>query len=112
MSTLRITGPVPAEGTQWCAPCVMLAKQALHDEHLDGMREALADGRPGIKTWHITPGQLEPAITTGIWGDAPNMPPMPVCWTHAAGINLKARSALELPNGAVPLPKGLIKGQG
>lgn len=112
MSTLRITGPTPDDGRQWCAACVMLAKQELHDEHMDGMREALADGKNGAKLYHVTPRMIEHAVTVAVWGDEPNMPAMPVCWSHVAGIILKAKSALEVPSGTMQLPKGLIKGQG
>jgi hypothetical protein len=112
MSTLQVTGLQPDDGKQWCAACVMLAKQALHEKHLPDMIAALKDGKNGIVRFHVTPDLLQHAITIAVWGDAPNMPPMPVCWTHAAGINLKAKSPLEVPNGAIPLPKGLIKGQG
>ncbi len=112
MSTIKVTGPQPDDGRQWCAACVMLAKQELHDDQLPAMQGALRDGKTGTILFHANSTAVEPAVTLAVWGDAPNMPPMPVCWTHAAGINLKARSPLEVPNGAIPLPKGLIKGQG
>lgn len=109
-----MAGPGPEDARRLlCAACVMLAKQQLHENVMDEMRAALADGKTGRKKFMIPPGMLmEDAVTVAIWGDSPQLPPMPVCWTHAAGITLKPRSMLDPGNGAIPLPKGLIKGQG
>ena len=115
MTRVHIVGPAtPNPGEYWCAACVMLAKQAVHDEHGAEMSRLSGDGRDGVKVYVVpSTAHLNEAVTIGIWGDFPQLPTMPVCWTHAAGVKAQSPLAAGLGNGGPVIPPpGFVKGRG
>lgn len=100
MADIFFDGPQPPIGKQWCSVCVMLAKQAVVHEHQDEVKAtamAPADA-PAVRILVDTISrqvELAPAVTSAISTVAPHFGPLPVCWSHAIGLEL-------MPGGVAP----------
>lgn len=99
MADIFFDGPQPPIGKQWCSVCVMLAKQAVVHEHQDEVKAtamAPADAEAvRILVLHTGKTELAPAVTSAISTVAPHFGPLPVCWSHAIGLEL-------MPGGVAP----------
>lgn len=92
MADIFFDGPAPPAGRQWCAACLMLAKQGAVQANQDAVRAAAmaGDDAPAVRI-RVDIGrttELAPAVTTAISTIAPQFGPMLVCWSHAIGIEL------------------------
>lgn len=112
MSRVWITGlPDPPDGKQWCVMCVMLAKGIINERNARAYAEVNADGKDSDQWISVRePFALQPAQVRAIAAEMPQAGVLDLCWTHAAGITLKAQSQIAQANG--PLPPGLIRGRG
>lgn len=91
MADIFFDGPAPPAGRQWCAACLMLAKQGTVQASQDAVRAAALapDSDPPVRiTVDTREAELAPAVTTAISTIAPQFGPMLVCWSHAIGIEL------------------------
>lgn len=90
MADIYFDGPQPPLGRQWCAACLMLAKQDAVRENQDAVRAAAIapDGSPAVRIHVDVSGELACAVTTAITTIAPQFGPMLACWSHAIGIEL------------------------
>lgn len=100
MADLYFDGPEPPEGKEWCAVCVMLAKQhVVHEQQaMVSLASRSAEDAPAVRVTmarNLTGFELKPAVTHAISTVVPQFGALPVCWSHSLGLEL-------MPGGVAP----------
>lgn len=99
--------PEPPPGRSWCMACVMFGKAQVNNQMHEHVARLAADGKDGeVRLQPVVP-HLEPATVRGLCSQLQDLGILELCWTHVAGIELKAISPLDprfngAGNGAPP----------
>lgn len=94
MADIYFDGPEPPPGREWCAVCVMLVKQHVVAEKQELVRQASVSDAdaPAVRVTmapHMTGQELNTAVTHAISTVVPQFGALPVCWSHALGLELR-----------------------
>ena len=94
MADLFFDGPEPPPGREWCAICVMLVKQHVVAEKQDLVKQASVSDAdaPAVRVKmapSMTGQELNIAVTHAISTVVPQFGALPVCWSHALGLELR-----------------------
>lgn len=94
MADIYFDGPEPPPGREWCSVCVMLVKQHVVAEKQDLVRQASVSGEnaPAVRVKmapHLAGTELNTAVTHAISTVVPQFGALPVCWSHALGLELR-----------------------
>jgi hypothetical protein len=115
MATPMFSGPDPAEpGMYLCTICAMMFKHdALETESAQlVVRRAAQAGDDSARIWHdLSLGMSwEPAMAVAIATTQlmPQWGPIPTCWSHMQGLEVRQGGGLAVAQGALPpeLPMG------
>lgn len=114
MADVMFTGPWPGGDWWWCAICVGVAKQAVIEKHKERIEQAAKDS--GGPVWLAVPDTMKEAsnaVTIAVSLIFPQLGPVPLCWSHAPGIDTDpshARRPILLGGDGAGLPPGLLGG--
>jgi hypothetical protein len=94
MADIYFDGPEPPPGREWCAVCVMLVKQHVVAEKQELVRQAsVSDADAPAVRVTMAPSmkgqELNIAVTHAISTVVPQFGALPVCWSHALGLELR-----------------------
>jgi hypothetical protein len=114
------TGPVPPEGSSFCAVCAALWKSAVVNGPAKPAIEAATAKDNGVLTWidlekhaHAVKGLARPqlAVTRFVYQPMMQMGLMDLCWSHTMGLEVK--DSMVVPATAAQMPQGVpLLGQG
>lgn len=113
MADVMFTGPLP-KVEWWCAICAGIAKQAVLAARKDTIEQAAKTAGPAV--WLPVPDTLGEscyAVTMSVSLQFPQLGPVPLCWSHLAGIDTDpshARRQFLIGGDGAGLPPGLLGG--
>lgn len=114
MTNAWIDLPRPPEGQQWCVACVMFAKARINTEYGHQITSLAADGiDEDFVIKPARPPRLEVAVVRGLCAQVQQLGILDLCWTHVAGVQVQAVSALDpaYQKQPVQIPPGLLRGR-
>jgi hypothetical protein len=106
---IRVLGPEPEPGRQFCVVCMMRYKAlAMAVEGVKELIEAAeaGEGSDTVDLRIVAPGVPWPQMAVGIGvSQALGNQMVPACWAHCSGVNFTSlMTAPGLPNGGLALP--------
>jgi len=104
--------PEPPQGRMWCVACVAFGKARINKEYGPQIVALENDGKD--ENFLFEPQQfphLELATVRGLCAQLQQFGIVDLCWTHVAGVEVRAVSPLDPAfQQGPPVPAGLLKG--